>query len=84
MGEKVDILVEQARMLSAAERLDLIDRLLDGLEPAVDDIASAWARVAEERLESVRRGEMPTLDADEALADARARLAKARRLRRTG
>ncbi len=82
MAGKVDILAEEAGRLSASERIELINRLLDDLEPMADGAAAAWAKLAQERLESVRRGEMATLDADEALSDARKRLDLARRRRR--
>jgi len=55
--------------LSQAERLDLMNRLLEAAVPGDDDLPEAewnglWAEEAERRLDEVRRGEVEMIPAD--------------------
>jgi Putative addiction module component len=78
MNDKVKILVEEARKLSEAER----DRLLRTLESEFgapeDEVEQAWAEEAGRRSAAYAKGEIEAHDADEVLAELKARLAKRR------
>jgi hypothetical protein len=68
MNEKVKILIEEARKLSPAERVALIDELLTSLhqpDPALDAL---WAEEIEDRLAAFDRGEIAEHDAAETVA----------------
>ncbi|HLA33495.1 MAG TPA: addiction module protein [Rhodocyclaceae bacterium] len=57
MMETTQLLSAVAKRLTIAERLELIDQLLDSLDqpdPATDAL---WIQEAEQRLEAYRRGE---------------------------
>jgi putative addiction module component (TIGR02574 family) len=61
-------LSEEARKLSPAERIELVDDILASLDepdPAIDRL---WAKEAEERLAAYRRGEIKALPLEEVLA----------------
>jgi putative addiction module component (TIGR02574 family) len=54
---------ESAMELSASERAELLDWLWDGLQPrGVLELQERWAAEAEERIEAVDRGDLPTVD----------------------
>jgi hypothetical protein len=78
MNDKVKILVEEARKLSEAER----DRLLRALEAEFnapeDEVEQAWLEEAGRRSAAYAKGEIKAYDADEVLAELKARLAKRR------
>lgn len=77
MGERVQPLIEAAKLLSAKEREELVEGLLqiDGqFEPDAADSAE-WAR----RFAEIETGHVSPVDADEAIAAARSDLARRRR-----
>ncbi len=63
-----------ALQLTTVERVHLAERLLASLDED-DEILAAWVAEAERRGEAFERGEMNAIDFDEAIAQARARLA---------
>jgi len=68
MTDAAKTLSVQARKLSPAERIELVDDILaslDELDPAIDRL---WAKEAEERLAAYRRGEIKALSLEEVLA----------------
>lgn len=68
---------EDIHRLNAEERAKLIDILWDSLdEDRVKEIEAKWAADAEERIDAVDRGELPTVDGPSALKDVRASLRK--------
>jgi hypothetical protein len=75
-------LVDLERQLSelpVEQRAQLASFLLATLEPADEgDVEAAWVEEAERRLAAFRAGEMGTIPAEEALADARRRLSERR------
>ena len=73
MNKRVKHLSDAARKLSASERAALIDDLLASLDAPDPRIDALWAEEAERRLAAVDSGEMPARDAEEVLADLRAR-----------
>lgn len=68
MTKAAKILSDQARKLSPAERLELVDDILASLDepdPAIDRL---WAKEAEDRLAAYRRGEIKSVPLEEVLA----------------
>lgn len=73
MTKAAKTLSAQARKLSPADRLELVDDILASLDepdPAIDRL---WAAEAEERLAAYRRGEIKAVPLEEVLATYRAR-----------
>ena len=58
----------QARKLSSAERLELVDDLLASLDESDPKIDQQWAKEAEDRLAAYRRGEIKAIPLQEVLA----------------
>jgi putative addiction module component (TIGR02574 family) len=65
-------LIEQARELSPATRIEIIDGLLASLDEPDEAIDRLWAREAEDRLAAYRRGEIKAIPLNEVLAKYRA------------
>ena len=71
----VEHLVEEAKALSAGERLGLASKLLAMEEPEPSsEVEQAWERVIEERIGRFDRGETGTRPAAEVFADLDRRL----------
>jgi putative addiction module component (TIGR02574 family) len=68
MTEAAKNLSTQARKLSSAERLELVDDLLASLDESDPGIDRQWAKEAEDRLSAYRRGEIKTVPLQEVLA----------------
>jgi putative addiction module component (TIGR02574 family) len=68
MTDAAKTLSVQARKLSPAERLELVDDILASLDEADPAIDGLWAKEAEERLAAYRRGEIKALPLEEVLA----------------
>jgi hypothetical protein len=66
-----------ALQLATGDRAKLAERLLISLEED-DEILASWVAEAERRADAFDRGETETIDFDEAIAQARARLANRR------
>ncbi len=66
-----------ALQLATSDRAKLAERLLISLEED-DEILAAWVEEAERRGDAYERGEMEAIDFDEAIAQARARIANRR------
>lgn len=66
-----------ALQLASSDRAKLAERLLISLDED-DEILATWIAEAERRADAFDRGEMETIDFDEAIAQARARLANRR------
>ena len=63
---------ESVKELSARDRAELLDWLWDRLQPErVLQIQERWAAEAEERIDAVDRGELPTVDGRTALEELR-------------
>lgn len=76
MTELVKELERQARQLSAEERAQLAELLLESLHEApIAEIEAAWAVEIRERVAAFDRGELQTHPAEEVFAEAR-RIAK--------
>jgi putative addiction module component (TIGR02574 family) len=68
MTEAAKNLSIQARKLTPAERLELVDDLLTSLDEADPDIEALWAKEAADRLAAYRRGEITAVSLQDVLA----------------
>ncbi len=68
MTDAAKNLFRQARNLSPDERLELVDDLLASLDEGDAKIDALWAREAEDRLATYRRGEIKAIPLQEVLA----------------
>lgn len=68
MTDAAKILSRQARSLSPAERLELVDDLLASLDESDPKIDALWSREAEDRLAAYRRGDIKAVPLQEVLA----------------
>jgi putative addiction module component (TIGR02574 family) len=68
MTDATKLLSTQARSLSTAERLELVDDLLASLDESDPKTDTLWAREAEDRLAAYRRGEIKAVPLQEVLA----------------
>ncbi len=64
MNARVQALIEQARIMTAEERLAALDALQELVAPADAPWEEAWARECEDRLAAYQRGEIEAEDAD--------------------
>ena len=65
-------LSRQAAQLPPAERMELVERILDSLIEPAPQLDALWAREAESRLEAYRSGELHAVSLAEVLARYRA------------
>ena len=73
MTERARILIEQAKLLSAEEREEIIEALLVSFgESLPDGIDDAWKLEIDRRLSAIEHGEDEAEDFDTALAELRA------------
>jgi putative addiction module component (TIGR02574 family) len=68
MTDATKLLAKQARDLTPAERLELVDDLLTSLDESDPSIDRMWAKEAEDRLAAYRRGEIKAIPLQEVLA----------------
>lgn len=68
MNEKTKALGQQARELSADERIALVEDVLDSLDHADPNMDRLWAAEAKERLAAYRRGELAATDLSDIVA----------------
>ncbi|MGC2518331.1 MAG: addiction module protein [Burkholderiales bacterium] len=68
MTEAAKTLSDQARRLSPAERVELVDDILASLDEPDPNIDRLWAAEAEDRLAAYRRGEIKAIPLQEVLA----------------
>ncbi len=78
MNDKVKILIDEVRKLTEAERERLILALDVEFGASIEDVDQAWIEEAEKRSKAIDEGRMPLYDADEAIAELRARLERRR------
>lgn len=72
MTDIVKELAERAKELPPDDRSRLVDLILQSLEePPTGDIAAAWDREVQRRLDQIDRGEVTLIPADEVFAEAR-------------
>ena len=61
-------IIEQAKQLSALEKLEVVDALLASVDKPDAEVDKQWANEAEDRLAAYRRGEVKALDLNQVLA----------------
>lgn len=64
MNARVQALIEQARIMTAEERLAVLDALQELVAPPDAAWERAWARESEDRLAAYQRGEIEAEDPD--------------------
>jgi putative addiction module component len=79
MNERVRAIVEEARKLTAEERLELFDLLEatfvgDEGDGTSEEVEAAWLEEVEKRIARVERGESVLVDYEEVMARARRRI----------
>jgi putative addiction module component (TIGR02574 family) len=79
MTQAVAHILEEAEQLSASERAELADRIVESLAHNIpSDIAAAQVAEVRRRIAEVERGEVSLIPGDEALARVRQLVASAR------
>ena len=68
MTEATKTLITQARKLSTAERVELVDDILSSLNEPDKEMDHLWAKEAEDRWAAYQRGEIKALPLEEVLA----------------
>lgn len=67
MPNTAETLSQQAAQLPPAERMELVERILDTLDMPDPSLDALWAKEAEDRLAAYRRGEISALPLAEVL-----------------
>ena len=75
MSDTLKELETKAKSLTAEERAQLAEFLLESLDTPLSEIEAAWEREIEERAAAYDRGELQTVSAEDVFAEAR-RLAR--------
>ncbi len=68
MTRTAGALSAQAVQLTPAERMEVVERILDSLDQPDTTLDSLWAKEADDRLASYRRGEIKALALSEVIA----------------
>jgi putative addiction module component (TIGR02574 family) len=71
MAASLEEIEQKARALTAEERAQLAEALLESLHSPISDIEAAWAREIEDRVAAFDRGETPAYAAEDVFAEAR-------------
>ncbi len=75
MRVSIEQITEAALSLPSDARALLADRLVESLDPLTDqDVRSAWASEATQRLEDLRLGKVKAVSAQDAFARARSQI----------
>ncbi len=67
MNDRAKLLSDEARKLTPAERLQVVDEILSSLDEPDNSLDLLWAKEVEDRLRAYRRGELGAVDLDEVL-----------------
>ena len=68
MNTTSQAIIEQAKQLSALEKIEVVDALLASVDKPDAEVDKQWANEAEDRLAAYRRGEVKALDLNQVLA----------------
>ena len=68
MSTTSQAIIEQAKQLSALEKIEVVDALLASVDKPDAEVDKQWANEAEDRLAAYRRGEVKALDLNQVLA----------------
>lgn len=64
MNARVQALIEQARTMTADERVEALDALQELVAPPNQEWENAWAQESEDRVNAFQRGEIQAEDFD--------------------
>ena len=62
MNTTSQAIIEQAKQLSALEKIEVVDALLASVDKPDAEVDKQWATEAEDRLAAYRRGKVKALD----------------------
>ena len=62
MNDEAKTLSRKAQALSPAERVELVEEILDSLDSPDSSVEQLWVKEAADRLAAYRRGELPATD----------------------
>lgn len=68
MNSTSQAIIEQAKQLSALEKIEVVDALLASVDKPDAEVDKQWANEAEGRLAAYHRGEIKALDLKQVLA----------------
>ncbi len=68
MTRTAEALSAQAVQLTPAERMEVVERILDSLDQPDTTLDSLWAKETDDRLAAYRRGEIKALALSEVIA----------------
>ncbi len=68
MNSSTQAIIEQAKQLTALEKIEVVDALLASVDKPDAEIDKQWAFEAEDRLLAYRRGDINALDLNQVLA----------------
>ena len=68
MSTTSQAIIEQAKQLSALEKIEVVDALLASVDKPDAQVDKQWVNEAEDRLAAYRRGEVKILDLNQVLA----------------
>lgn len=71
MSSSLEKITEQARALTAEERVKLVEALLESLRSPLSDVDAVWSEEIDRRVAEFDRGEIATYPAEDVFADAR-------------
>ena len=71
MNKRVESVMKAAARLAPEERIELVQRIMQSVDPTQPAVDAAWLAEAKERIAAYERGEVETFDADEVLAELR-------------
>jgi putative addiction module component (TIGR02574 family) len=73
VSDTLQSLTKRVMQLPVAEQIELAEHIFESVVPD-DDYEKSWAEELDRRWKSYKNGTEPTFDADEVMADVRARL----------
>ena len=71
MNKRVETVMKAAARLAPEEQIELVQRIMQSVDPTRPEIDAAWLGEARERIAAYERGEVETFDADEVIAELR-------------
>ena len=73
---KVDELMSEIESLPIEIKTELIDRLLNSINPSQKDIDKLWAKEAEKRVDEIKNGKVKTIPGDTVFSEIQNKFSK--------
>lgn len=73
---KIEELISEIESLPIDIKTDLIDRLLNSINPSQKEIDKLWANEAEKRVDEIKSGKVKTIPGDEVFAEIQDKFSK--------